>query len=182
MGLDISVYKEIDFDSFIADDEVDGEEKDDMYDTKLHLHVDSKEKDGGNWYGQSDDIKKGFYSYKDRETSFRAGSYSGYGRFRRVLCEFFYGFSPEIIWNNPDEYKGSPFAEIICFSDCDGTIGPKTSEKLYKDFRDNEEKFKAYLKEKLPTEVYSVDFLGESYNNWLEAFKIASNNGAVCFH
>jgi hypothetical protein len=65
---------------------------------------------------------------------FRAGSYSGYGRWREALSEMALGVSPETVWNNPETYEGKPFFEIIHFSDCEGTIGPELAVKLTADF------------------------------------------------
>lgn len=93
--------------------------------------------------------------------SFRAGSYSGYGIWRSSLNNF----------------KGDvAFQELINFADNEGVIGPVVSKKLYEDF----------VKYEKEAEQYSEDtnddgWFIENYRDWLEAFKLASDGGAVEF-
>jgi len=73
----------------------------------------------------------------------RAGSYSGYNEWRRLLAKAALGMSDEEVWNKVDSgvgYNEIPFGELINFSDADGTIGPIASRKLYDDFVQYEEK------------------------------------------
>jgi hypothetical protein len=68
------------------------------------------------------------------------------------------------------EMKG-PFCELINFSDCEGIFGPKTSLKLYEDFKDNELKFA------LKADTDDI----RTYTQFMHAFQIASKGGAVQF-
>ena len=123
--------------------------------------------------------------------SFRAGSYSGYNEWRNDLAlAAGYEGGAEEVWSRGDggEY-GIPFEELINFPDNEGVIGPVVSEKLYKDFVDQEEKIvknidEWYLKIH-PTKAYNSDdfkWFMSKYNDWKEAFRLASDNGMVIFH
>lgn len=174
MGLDISVYKKIDFKSFQSISGKSEEELDELYDNMLYLYSEYKP------YNQSDDIKEGFYNYEKRDYYFRAGSYSGYNLFRKVLCKSFYGFDPEIIWDKPNDYTNKDFVELINFSDCEGFIGPKTSKKLFNDFVKNENKFNKFLEdERFDSQTKNNYKL--LYNEWKKSFEIASDGGVVRF-
>lgn len=112
--------------------------------------------------------------------SFRAGSYSGYGSWRRKLCKLVHGVEIETVWNDIDAWEGKPFIELINFSDCEGVIGPETSAKLAKDFEDYQDLINsAYV-----VEVYrkNNDWWLLKYDDWCEAFKCAAKNGFVQFH
>lgn len=174
MGLDISVYKEIDFESFQSRSGKSEEELDELYDNMLYLY------NSYNPYNQSDNIREGFYNYEKREFNFRAGSYSGYNMFREILCESFYELKPEVIWGNITKYKDGDFIELINFSDCEGFIGPKTSKKLFNDFVKNEDKFNSFLDTKI-NENTTKDYYKEKYQEWKKAFEIASEDGVVRF-
>lgn len=104
--------------------------------------------------------------------SFRAGSYSGYNEWRRMLCIAVLGVQPEEVWANQEKYEGRPFNELICFSDCEGTRNAEVSKKLAKDF----EEFRNRACNG------QDEYFIEKYNEWAKAFKIASNNGFVVFH
>jgi hypothetical protein len=175
MGLDITVYENVDFDSFVDEDEIAEEMEDDMY----HIYVVYDP------LNQSDGIKSGYYNVDGYSKSFRAGSYSGYNMFRSILCESYYGFPAKELWEKMaqgDSMKGEPFVEMINFSDCEGVIGPKTSAKLYEDFVAHESDFEKFINEhSMITSDYKRYYI-EKYKDWMEAFKIASNNGFVDFH
>lgn len=116
--------------------------------------------------------KEGYYKAKER-FSFRAGSYSGYNEWRSWLCRTFLGVSPDTVWNNEEKYKDKPFFELINFSDCEGAIGPKTSAKLAKDFKENA---RALVKADIP----GMWFVNQ-YSKWQHAFEMASDDGFVIF-
>lgn len=124
--------------------------------------------------------KNTIYGYDD-SFSFRAGSYSSYSYWRGQLAELA-GYGQDQLnpgeTADPDFYaeaawasKGGPFYELINFSDCEGTIGPKVVTKLLGDF----EMFEAAAKN-------AGDDFYLSYKDWKRAFELASNNGAVSFH
>jgi hypothetical protein len=121
--------------------------------------------------GQDDGLERGAYS-GERGDGFRAGSYSGYNRWREQLSMMALGVMPRIVWNNPDEFEGRPFYEIVHFADNEGVIGPKTSAKLAKDFEDHLDKAREELDE------YSFG----KYEEWLKAFQTAADDGLVQFH
>lgn len=117
---------------------------------------------------------------------FRAGSYSGYNSWRNQLAIMAGYESDRSVWDDFDSnvrftklkkiegvnIEVKPFYELIYFSDCEGTIGPEISKKLYNDFVKFDDKAKE-----------STDmFFYELYEKWKNAFEVASNNGAVCFH
>lgn len=107
------------------------------------------------------------YNQGEERMSFRAGGYSGYNQWRNQLAEVG-GFSDaEDAWNHTE----GPFWELINFSDCEGVIGPKASEKLYQDFVNFQDKAKAY----------SDPWFYSNYENFMAAFDLARNNGAVLF-
>ena len=125
---------------------------------------------GPNMVERLDGHKEGCYRAAEgsRELSFRAGSYSGYNAWRDELSELAQGRPAEEVWADPQ----GPFAELIYFSDCKGSIGPNTSAKLLLDFR--EFSAKARRQQDL--------FFMELYELWLRAFKLASDGGMVVFH
>jgi hypothetical protein len=118
-----------------------------------------------------DHLTNGIYSYEGESIDFCAGSYGTYGGFRSDLCMLAHKVTPNIIWNNPDIYKGSDFYELINFSDCEGVIGPTTASKLLSDFKKHREEFM------IERDVWD----GEKYDNWIKALEIASNDGMLIF-
>lgn len=140
---------------------------------------------------QSEGIKGGEYVFEGIQGSFRAGSYSGYSSWRRTLAKMI-GWEIEDLWqhvgtlvqrnenlndvlNESDELKVDiPFVELLNFSDCEGFIGPKTSAKLYLDFLEWDEKAKV-------SDPFKGGYFYETYQEWTEAFKVASDGGCVIF-
>ena len=92
---------------------------------------------------------------------FRAGSYVGYGTWRKLLAAF---------------ADGKAFQELINFSDCEGVIGTEVAEKLYNDFKSYHRKAVKFSKE-----LNDPDWWIGRYRDWERAFKLAKNNGAVSF-
>jgi len=129
----------------------------------------------------------GYYTHSGEYLTFRAGSYSSYGNWRKMLSEML-GY-PEIekLWESIRREislgevlpEGSnvdiPFIELIYFSDCEGVIGSKVSTKLYNDFVSNRESAVKFSESKKNSDWLSL------YDDFLKAFKIASNNGCVQF-
>jgi hypothetical protein len=127
---------------------------------------------------QADDVN-GIYDYEGDSFSFRAGSYSGYNRFRESIAFLALGVSPKTIWENTEAYKNKPFFELINFSDCEGVIGPVTSAKLFQDFKD----FEAEIEKKsIAGHGGASEWFMESYRNWMKAFEIAADSGFVKLH
>ena len=143
MGLNITAYEEVTKDS-------EGE---------IHLYnIDC-------FRERADGVEEGIYSSVGEEIEFRAGSYSGYNRWRESLAQLV-GKTITEIWNNSSP-KG-PFTELINFADNEGTIGPKTSKKLALDFLKYEEQAKAH-----GTDGYFY----ETYTLFKDAFVLASKTG-----
>jgi hypothetical protein len=161
MGLDISVIINLEsVDSKeLSDDEL---ESGNLY--HMCNEAPSLKKRGGN-------VKEGFY--KGEYTSgFRAGSYSGYGEWRRDLCQIMLDTYPKKVWDNSQVYEGKPFVELINFSDCEGYFGTDVCAKLAKDFEEN--------RHKLPQkEGFEWDYFLERYDLWAEALKKAAENKGV---
>ena len=105
---------------------------------------------------------KAVYTYEN-EFGFRAGSYIGYNWWRNKLEAF---------------AEGNSFQELINFADNEGVIGSVVSSKLYNDFSNNLEKAEAYSK----TLGVEGEWWFKNYQNWMKAFDMASQNGAVDFH
>lgn len=99
--------------------------------------------------------------------SFRAGSYSGYNNWRGKLEEF-----------AEEHLFGGEFDELINFSDCDGTIGPFVSAKLHNDFKVNLAKAEEFSN---TLDGDWKEYFMEKYHDWMKAFEMASDNGAVMF-
>ena len=179
MGLDISYASKINFEKRR---EPDFEE---MHQNSVFLYPNDSLLD------QSEGIKNGEYISEGIKGSFRAGSYSGYSNWRRTLSKMI-GWKIEDLWRHvetlvqrnknlndvlseSDEIKVDiPFVELLNFSDCEGFIGPKTSAKLYLDFLEWDEKAKV-------SDPFKGGYFYETYKEWTEAFKVASDGGCVIF-
>lgn len=113
---------------------------------------------------------------------FRAGSYSGYNYWRNELAKLagneqtpYKSFNGKTelrydaaVWKN----KKGPFWELIDFSDAEGVIGPVVCKRVYKDFLQFRE-----VASKHPDEYFR-----ESYKDWMKAFSMCANDGAIVFH
>lgn len=113
---------------------------------------------------RADGLTPGWYT-AEKIYHFRAGSYTSYYYWRSDLCRAAIGVSPTDIWSG--DVTDGPFIELINFSDCEGVIGPETSSKLAKDFRD--------CRNLMPNDP---DFM-RVYDNFHKAFEMAAQNGAV---
>ena len=127
-------------------------------------------------------VDRGVYSYGSKMNGW-SGAYSAYSRWRETLAKFA-GYTPVLHEFIPGckaserlsyqvgafEDESGPFYELICFSDCDGVIGAKTSAKLAKDFALYEDKAK---------QVDEVFY--SAYDKIRKCFEFASEDGVVCF-
>ena len=157
MGLDIVSYSNL---------KKGKETEDSIYIGKGPSHVARHEYAEG-WYEQTP-LTEGHH--------FRAGSYSGYNEFRRHLCKAIHGVSCETFWANED-YKGTPFHEIIDFSDCEGVIGIEESKKLHAEFMLHYRIFKKYIEKVCGSE--DAEYFMEKYDDWTKAFSISAQKGAL---
>lgn len=131
---------------------------------------------------RSKGMQDGYYT-AEHESSFRAGSYSGYGTWRRQLCQWALGVPAEEVWKNPERFEGKPFVELIHFSDCEGYLSTEICKKLAADFESGREKLPEPTGKGDERYIYgSDDYFVDKYNQWAEAFKTAAeNNGVVDF-
>jgi len=154
MGLDITYCKTL-------GDPIDGSIMNYMADCQdgnhILLHVNH------HFPAQADGINGGWY-HASGMGEFTAGSYGRYNEWRNKLSE---------LTKCSEIGNSNTFRELIEFSDCVGTIGPKTSRKLANDFTGL-----------LPTVMHmmanDVEFTIH-YVRWLAAFSIAADTGVVSF-
>lgn len=113
------------------------------------------------WKGRGEPLNPDdVYEWND-SYEFRAGSYSSYGRWRDEL----------------EKFKGDvAFQELIDFADNEGVIGSKVSVKLLDDFYKYQDEAVEYAK---TSEIGS--YFIENYNDFMRAFELAANEGAVDF-
>lgn len=177
MGLDISYYSNV-IKTEIQDDRMLDEDYE--FYTSNHYEYQLGSLNNNTYYMKTDDSEKGH---------FVAGSYSGYNEWRNNLAIMAGYESSENVWKdctnmnmrflklnkiNNKEIIFKPFYELINFSDCEGTFGPEISKKLYKDFVNFDDVAKEYSKDN--------HYFYKKYCEWKEAFRVASENGAVDFH
>jgi hypothetical protein len=160
MGLDITAYSRLQFLRRRA-----GDDNDD-YDWSGHecsLWIEPA------FVAQADGMQEGIYRFGEK-FDFRAGSYGGYNHWRDQLCVMTHGVPAQTLWDKPANYPA--FSELINFSDCEGLIGPKTSGKLLHDFEAHLDK----------AERMDPPYFLASYLEWVDAFRLAANGGAIKFH
>lgn len=104
---------------------------------------------------------------------FRAGSYSGFGAFRRDLADFAGYPATEA---SEGKHADEPFYELVNFADNEGSIGPESAADLLADFRDHRDKFIAYH----AADVYG--YAVELYDDWTRACELAADGGIIRFH
>jgi len=131
------------------------------------------------------DLEEGVYldTFDTVQHHFRAGSYSGYNRFRNILSKALLGVEASAVWEDAASFEGRPGYEMIDFSDCEGIISSSVADKLHQDLVENREVFATYLIEKENTQKDSSEFewLMEVYDNFIYAFELASENGVIVY-
>jgi hypothetical protein len=131
------------------------------------------------------DLKPGVYETGQCIKRFRAGSYAGYGVWRKMLCQAVHGVEPDVLWENQQEWVGKPFFELINFSDCEGVITGEVCTKLAVDFSAYAEEMRQAHRrgtwDELSIHPNWAGIFWEKYQHWMEAFEIASPRGAVHF-
>lgn len=174
MGLDVYVYKDVEFievDEIVSDENEyyllskSGKryEEDEFYSLYFNPHFPN----------QSKDIPSTAFVYKSYDFSMRAGSYGGYNKWRSQLAALVgYGEIDKSQEADMNAFKCTvgPFINLIRFSDCEGVISSTVSKQLAAEFEMYEEQAKKQ----------DVFF----YNKYLEfkkVFEIASENGIVVF-
>lgn len=118
--------------------------------------------------GHAGGLTDGFYRYRD-ENSFTI-SYGGYEDFLEDLATLS-GFKG---WDDAKKSESGPFVELFKFNWSDGVIGHEISSKLAKDFADLQVAANSYKSKR-------DDFFIDKYENFRDAFDLASDKGAVQF-
>lgn len=122
--------------------------------------------------GYFDGLDDGFYYAYDEEESFFGCAYSTYSALRDLLCEY-------------AAEKGlddGTFREMIYFSDCEGTIGPKVCKKLLTDFEANHDGFLEFVAETLSEDGWlDREFATALYENYLKGLRYAADDGALVY-
>ena len=171
MGLDICYYGGL---HKLSSQPTDQAAIERLLDRRDVVHIYSNE----SFPGRAEPLEQGaFYTFDFEGEGFRAGSYSGYGNWRRQLAKLAGYQSPEAVWDSISITSG-PFYELINFSDCEGTIGPAVSAKLAADFAE----FQSAADKSVDDGDWDPKYFVSLYNNWRKAFETAADNGAVCFH
>lgn len=173
MGLDITAYRQV---ALAPNAAVDAGGYPEDYDN--HMRVWSHPDFTGRLEGLTD---RAIYTTGTESHDFRAGSYSGYNRWREELAKLAgydagdytcYGTTRQShcvpCWNGAT----GPFAELINFSDCEGIIGPVVSAKLARDFAEFQGK----------ADAHTDEWFREKYADWRKAFDLAADGGLVDFH
>jgi hypothetical protein len=124
------------------------------------------------------------YSSCAEEFHFRAGSYSGYNEWREALAKMAgYPAVADATEPVPTSKHGhthsagawgmtqGPFWELINFSDCNGTIGPRVAAKLLRDF----------IEYQSVADLHPESWFQSLYFEWRHAFEMAADGGAVVF-
>jgi hypothetical protein len=104
--------------------------------------------------------------------------YSDYVRWFDELYRMLYGVDVEGICGQFRRYRGKPFIKFVdvpCASDGQ-TIGPKMSAKFHGDFVTFAHKARKHF-----TQTEELTWMWDVYRDFRKAFKIASNDGFVCY-
>lgn len=182
MGLDITAYRRVTKLDVIFDE--DGEALD--KETKEYVEHDVRVCANKDFPGREEGVDdRAAYKAED-SMGFRAGSYGGYNAWREELAKLAgYPATPYDRYNSVQMRHDAgawaaecgPFWELICFSDCEGTIGPIVSAKLAKDFAEWDERAKQH------DESAGLNGgLYELFQEWRKAFEMAADGGLVDFH
>lgn len=172
MGLDVTAYSQLQYIETIED----GEEWEDRYYFKRD-ELGYKTFHARHWESAYADraapiVEGGVYRINGKEFDFRAGSYGGYNDWREVLSMMVHGVMPRTIWENTGAYKGTPFFELINFSDCEGILGAAVCAKLAADFAQYQGR----------ADTSHDEWWLRKYGEWRKAFEIAADGGCVEFH
>ncbi|WP_286898846.1 hypothetical protein [Achromobacter sp. UBA2119] len=179
MGLDVSAYARIKkLDAVFDDggDAIDPTSREPLaYDFRAYHNPD--------FPGRADDIEnRGVYLGEDA-VGLSVG-YGGYNAWREELAKVagyrkgtFKQFGRDQESHCVECWNGAqgPFAELINFSDCEGTIGTAVSAKLAHDFAEFDAKAKAHSSDH-GSRFYTL------YGEFRAVFEMAADGGAVSFH
>ena len=125
--------------------------------------------------GRADDVKAGMYRTCGSRLDFRAGSYSGYGKWRDWLARVAGWESAEDCWDaakTDKHFLTRPFALLVNFADNEGIIGPAAAKTL----ADN---FGRHRRDALATECIDRAWNMSRYDLWHAAFRIAADEAGI---
>ena len=120
MGLDITAFNHCKAQTKVSEDEYDSN-------WKKYEHTHCRVWCNEDFPDQSEGNVTGIYEVGEDEISFNAGSYHGYGSWRRDLARLGGYTGPAECW----EGKSGPFSELINFSDCEGAIFAVTGKLIF---------------------------------------------------
>jgi hypothetical protein len=125
----------------------------------------------------ADGFMSGAYAVTGDAIEFQAGSYGAYNIWRDQLAQLVGHKDAAAVWASP---KPGPFIELINNADNEGTIGPKTSAKLARDFAEWADRVPAFAR--TIDDGPSRDWFVSRYKLWWDAFTLAAGEGAVELH
>lgn len=141
----------------------------------FHLYVNS------DFPGRAGEIEDGAVYRSEAFTHVAAGPYSYYNRWRDELAKLAgwpessyeqYGKTWPSYAASAWSADSGPFYELICFSDCEGTLGTEVCVKLAKDFAQHQSK----------ADAHSDERFRQKYAEWRAAVEFAADGGAMKFH
>ena len=115
------------------------------------------------------------YEVAGADIGFRAGSYSGYNKWREALALRALGLPAFTVWNDPSRFVELPFFELINFSDGQGTIGPEAASDLATDFSAQRARIAAQPLADPEEEAWFMHV----YDQFQEAFELAASGGGL---
>jgi hypothetical protein len=194
MGLDCTAYEKVTLVEAITLEQLKVKNwEHPLYDDEAHCLLYNKD-----FPERSDGLVEGFYLIEGKSKGFRAGSYSGYMRYRQLLAQIVGAESAEKFWREPEKLKDKPFYEQINFADNEGFLGPETCKLLLADYKEMRPKAMALFEKMFeedkkriaaqPPSPFSVpldavrNWTADVYDDWIEAFEIAAGAGVIRFH
>lgn len=122
--------------------------------------------------GYFDGLDDGFYYDYEGEESFISCAYSSYGALRSALMAF-------VADTGLDR---AAFREVIVFSDCEGTIGPKVCAKLLRDFEEHRVAYHDYVEETFEADGWGgANHVSELYERYLDGLLYVGENGVLVY-
>ena len=118
---------------------------------------------------------------ESKEHSFGAGSYSSFNEFRNILSNAVLEANAEEVWENRSKYENKPLYKLIDFSDCEGSMDSITSATLLKDFKENKDKFVSHVTSNTDIGEMDTENHIQMYDNWIQAFECAADEGVIIF-
>lgn len=170
MGLDITFYERMTKVSVELD--ADGEPKEASgnwawYDEHTDVYINP------DFPTRADGMQGGWHKSEGGSEHLCIG-YGSYSQWHDDLAMAALGVPAMKVWEGA--VTEGPFVELINFSDCEGTLGPRTCAKLAKDFDDWETKIKGMIDEG------TRDYFMKKYREFQVGLTLAADSGAACFH